>query len=70
MSFTPEYILTQSIITTECGTALTYGISGKTVKADDISTDKAKVEDMLGRINKEKLEECHFSDFISDETDR
>lgn len=47
-----------------------YGIKGKDVIFEDISTDRQKVEEMAERINREELEECHFMYFIQDEIDR
>ncbi len=46
---------------------VTYGIKGKTAFFDDISTDKAKVSDMIERLNKEQLEESQFMFFVEDE---
>ena len=45
----------------------TYGIRGKTIGFDDISTDKQKVSEMIQRLNTEQLEECQLMYFIEDE---
>ncbi len=46
---------------------ITYGIQGGNVRFDDISEDMKKVEEMINRINTEKLDESQFMYFIEDE---
>ncbi len=62
-----SYKLTASKITVENMEYITYGVAGECVKFDDVSLDKEKVEEMILRMNRERLDECHFMDFIKDE---
>ena len=62
-----SYKLTASKITVENMEYITYGVAGESVKFDDVSFDKGKVEEMILRMNRERLDECHFMDFINDE---
>ncbi len=64
------YKLTEETITLEGQSCKTYGISGDTLKFHDVATDKSLVEEMVERINKEELEECHLFYFIADELDK
>ena len=64
------YILVSSLQNADGQTFTTYGIKGETVIFEDVSADKKIVEEMIERINKEKLEECHLMYFIEDELDR
>ena len=58
---------------TECSKTLygqrftTYGINGRNCSFDDVSTDRAKVEEMVSRMNSQQLEESQFMYFIEDE---
>lgn len=61
------YKLTTSKITVENREYITYGVEGESVKFDDVSLDKNRVEEMISRMNRERLDECHFMDFINDE---
>ena len=65
-----HYKLTQSLITVDNEVITTYGIEGNAVKFIDASPDKEKVLEMIGRINREQLEESQFMYFIQDELDR
>ena len=64
------YTMTESIIVIDGKEYITYGIAGREVCFSDVSVDKAKTEEMLFRINNEKLEECHLLEFIIDELNR
>ena len=64
------YKLTTSIQTADGQNFLTYGIKGATVFFEDVSTDKATVEEMIDRINFEQLEEKHLLYFIEDELNK
>ena len=46
---------------------VTYGIEGENIRFEDVSTEKIKVSEMIERINREQLEECHLLEFIEDE---
>lgn len=46
---------------------VTYGIEGENISFADVSTDRLKTEEMIARINREQLEECHLLEFIEDE---
>lgn len=65
-----HYEIIESILNTDNGKCTTYGIAGREVKFEDVSTDRKKVEEMITRLNCEQLEESQFMYFISDETDR
>lgn len=65
-----KYILTTTVQTADRQKFTIYGIKGDTVFFDDVSTDKATVEEMIERINSEQLEEKHLMYFIEDELDR
>lgn len=65
-----QYEIIESTLSTENGDCPTYGIAGRKVRFEDVSTDRARVEDMVIRLNREQLEESQFMYFISDETDR
>lgn len=65
-----NYSITQSIRYAEGKEFTAYGIKGENVMFEDVSTDRKKVEEMIDRLNREELEECHFMYFIEDETDR
>ncbi|MBQ8210801.1 MAG: hypothetical protein IJZ35_09485 [Clostridia bacterium] len=65
-----EYRLTESIITIEEKNYTTYGIAGENVSFDDVSLDKNKTKEMVDRINREQLDECHLMEFITDELNR
>lgn len=62
-----KYKLTKSKIIIENKEYITYGIAGENISFDDVSPDKAKTEEMVERINREQLEECHLLEFIADE---
>lgn len=61
------YKLMTSKITVDGKEFTTYGIEGENVSFSDVSTDKAKTEEMIERINREQLDECHLLEFIADE---
>ena len=61
------YKLLTSKITVEGQEYITYGIKGKNISFADVSTDRAKTEEMIERINREQLDECHLLEFIEDE---
>lgn len=65
-----NYKLTETLITVDNRTYTTYGIKGRSVSFEDASTDKAKVLEMIERLNREQLEESQFVYFIQDELDR
>ncbi len=46
---------------------ITYGIQGQNCFFDDVSTDRAKVSEMIERMNDQQLEESQFMYFIEDE---
>jgi len=65
-----NYSLTDSEICIDGEKHVTYGIKGKNVYFEDVSTDRSIVEEMLTRLNSEQLEESQFMYFIEDETDK
>lgn len=66
----PHYKLISSIQSADETHFTTYGIAGTNVSFEDVSPDKAKVEEMVSRINKEQLEESQLMYFIEDELNR
>lgn len=48
----------------------TYGIAGKNITFPDVSTEQTIVEEMIERMNREELEECHLLYVIEDELNR
>ncbi len=64
------YSITTSTLESEGNLHTTYGIAGNKTEFKDVSVDRAKVEEMVARLNKEQLEESQLMYFISDEIDR
>lgn len=64
------YSIVESILIADGASFTTYGIKGAKEIFEDVSTDRKKVEEMIERINREGLEECHLMYFIEDELNR
>ena len=62
-----RYTLVVSFLYIDDMKYVTYGISGPGVRCSDVSVDKAKVLEMISRLNEAQPEPCHFMDFIEDE---
>lgn len=67
MTTETQYEITETEKTVYGQSFATYGIKGKSVSFDDISTDRNKVLEMVKRMNREGLEEGQFMYFIEDE---
>lgn len=65
-----HYTLLISEQTADSISFTTYGIAGKKISFADVSADRSTVEEMIARINREKLEESQLMYFIEDELNR
>lgn len=64
------YTLIKTTQTIDEQTFETYGIAGRNITFPDVSAEKPIVEEMIERMNREELEECHMMYFIEDELNR
>ena len=62
----PLYRRTMSRMTIEGQNYTTYGIAGKNLYFEDISTDPELVSDIVQKINDAGLQECHLLEVIED----
>lgn len=65
-----NYTLTKSVQSAAGQSFVTFGIAGDNISFEDVSTDRAIVEEMISRLNKEQLEESQLMYFIEDELNR
>lgn len=62
----PYYRRTMSSMTIEGQRYTTYGIAGKNLYLEDISTDPELVSNIVQKINDAELQECHLLEVIED----
>lgn len=62
----PHYRQTMSFLTVDGQCYTTYGIAGKNLYLEDISTDPELVNGIVQKINDAELQECHLLEVIED----
>lgn len=72
-----KYLITESSISFDNQNFTTYGIAAVEKSSEkicselsDVSLNKAFVLHLVGSLNSEKIELCHFKDVVTDELNR